>query len=444
MRTPFLLLLLSLVLFTGGCARSVQQAAYLPAAQIPQDAAPAPIMFRGVELLLPVGANVGFEKEGKYCSWPRYPVSRTALKDIIDKDFIKQTFHDALEGQGYDVTGRLDLAYDLEDEQDRAEYSVTAKVRTIDLETCDKPKNVTLLFFAERPGIVGEVYMQVEWTVYDALHRRVAYKTTTEGYTKRKEPNAEGLTLMFTDAFAMAAHNLGADSAFENLLIRGIAPAKQDAPAKPERPRRFDPNEKITLPPHPLSRTALTKSVEQSRSAALTVQKFGHASGVFLTPQGHILTTASAVGDGLRTRIITDDGTALTAEILRRDKIRNVALLKLEELPDNLKITTLPLRPEPPAVGEHIYMFGTPGSISKTKNSLTSGMVSALRENIRHNGVRQDFIQADITTGKGSEGGALLDENGNIIGLADGGQDTGGLHYFIPMAQALAALDIAL
>ncbi len=450
--------LLILPLLLSGCARYVKKAHYAPAIDIPYDAAPVPVLFREVELLLPVGMDVGFETHGsRGCGWPRYPVSRTVLRGAIDRKFIRQTFHDALEAQGYDVVASLDIAYDLEDEIERAEYSITAKIKDVQLEMCHREADNLMILFTTRRGIEGELYMKVDWTVYDSLRRTVVYKTTTEGYTRRRVPNQEGLTLMFSDAFEMAAHNLGTDRPFHDLLVNGIKP--QDWRGRPGFPRdrrterapQFDPNEAVIITQDALSRTPFTRDIEDKRRVAVMVEKFGHGSGFFISDEGHILTNAHVVGDGLRTRIITANrDEKLVAEILRIDKARDVALLKLEEVPDNLDIVTLPIREDWPAVGEEVYAIGAPRDRRQLTDTVTRGIISAHREDMRFLGVRQNFLQADVEIHGGNSGGPLIDGHGNIVGMAVGAtiappNKAGiGLNYFIPIAEALQVMDIGL
>lgn len=451
-----LLCLLPFLLFLPGCARYVQSADYSPALEVPQDARPAPIKFVRAEILLPIGTDIGFESDSsRLCGWPRYPVSRTVLRDAIDEKFLRQTFHDALEGQGYDVTESLDIVYDLEDEENRAEYSITAKIKDAELEMCHNEPDNVMVFFTTRRGVEGELYMDVDWTIYDALHRKVAYTTRTKGYTKRRIPNQEGLELMFSDAFEMAAHNLGADKAFYNLIVNGTAPAdwRKEKLAAPEKetklPVSYDPgNEEITLPPILLSKEPFTKDIDRKRKAAVMIEKFGHGSGFFITKQGHILTAAHVVGDAERIRVVTSGKKQkLVARVLRVDKTRDVALLKLEEIPDGLDIVTLPLRAQWPSVGEDAYMIGAPYDSKTAQDTVTKGIISAHRPDTRFKGVKQNFIQADISVRKGSDGSPLIDVNGNIAGIAAGSlgmaeNPVTELSFFIPIEEALKALDI--
>lgn len=279
-------------------------------------------------------------------------------------------------------------------------------------------------------------------------------KVTTEGYTRRNYPNTEGLEVLFMDAFEMAAHNLGADEDFHNLIVEGIKPPEResrryDKTRKP-RPRHFDPLEKVEIRNPPLRTAAFHKVAEDKRRIAVTIQKRGHGSGFFITKEGHILTNAHVVGNSERTRVVlADREEAITAEVLRVNKARDVALLKLTDWPQSLSIPTLPIRTDQTVVSEPVYAIGTPLHRDVMDNTVTKGIVSNHRE-YKHDGLRMNFIQADVDIHGGNSGGPLLDENGNIIGMAVigygamEGKRGVGLNLFIPIEEALKALDIHL
>jgi S1-C subfamily serine protease len=259
---------------------------------------------------------------------------------------------------------------------------------------------------------------------------------------------------MFHDAFVMAAHNLAANADFYSLIAEGRKPdasitrlqAKENSD---EARRRFDPNEPITIPAQKLSRQPFAKTAQEGRKVAVKLEKFGHGSGFFISPQGHILTNAHVVGDALRTRVITADKEhSLVAEVLRVDKPRDVAVLKLEEIPPDMHIHTLPLRTDWPDVGEDVYAIGAPQDRRKLADTVTKGIVSAHRKAFMMAGHRQNYIQADLGVHPGNSGGPLLDEKGNIVGLSVAGYYEApsnygvGLSFFVPIAEALDALDI--
>jgi S1-C subfamily serine protease len=460
-----LTLLLSLALLTA-CGPLVREVDYAPSVTMPEDAHPAPIKWSKIEFILPPGSNVGEERGDVFCWISGDPLKRSVIQDAVEKEYVKQTFHDAMEANGYDVVEGLDLIdEEAENDVDRAEYTITAKVMDVQVDMCNSPKDEdSTHYFWEwpNPGERGEFYIAIDWTVWDPVKMAVAYKTRTEGYTKRKLPNVEGLALMFDDAFEMATHNLAANPQFYDLIVKGVKPKDYSLSERQKRlddqwasrPRKFDPREDVILPNQKRSAQPFNKWAEEGRKAAVMVQKIGHGSGFFISKQGHILTTYSAVGDALRTRIVTSDRRfKIPAEVLRVDKARNVALLKLEEIPEGLEITTLPIRPEWPKVGEDVYTIGVPLDWKYMTDTLTKGIVSAHRKNYKFFGVQQDFIQADVEIHRGSSGGPLLDEYGNVVGIAQApsdisdGKDTiphgVGLNYFIPIEEALARLDIA-
>lgn len=448
------LLFLSLIaLFLSACGPIVREVDFEPSTLIPEDAHPAPIKWSKIDFLLPPGSNVGREKSDNFCWTTGDPMKRSVIKDAVADRDAKQTFHDALESNGYDVVDSLAMIdEEAEDDAARAEYTVTAKVVDVDVDMCKSPQKEYYIFSRPNKGERGELYVAIDWTVWDPIKRSTALKVRTEGYTKRRLPNIEGLALMFDDAFEMAAHNLAADPQFYDLIVRGIKPdaPRRDVHEEGEgRPHRFDPMENVNLPPQTLSTQPFSRWAEEGRKAAVMVQKIGHGSGFFITKQGHILTSFDAVGNSSRTGIVTvDRKNRLYAEVLRVDKARNVALLKLEEIPPNFEITTLPIRAEWPKIGEDVYAIGVPKDWKYMTDTLTKGIVSAHRKNYKLFGVQNDFIQADVEIHKGSKGGPLLDEYGNVVGIAQGSYEEElvghgiGLNYFIPIGEALDRLHI--
>ncbi len=444
----FLLLVVTLG-FLGACTQVyVKQVQYADVDPVPEDAHPAPLRFSKISYLLPPGTEVGLESGmwGNWCWGLQSPVGRRAIGGYPVK-FVKQTFSDALEANGYDVVENIDIDFRPEDELQRAEYFVSARVKDVDLDTCSDSKG---------GSAKGKFYMRVDWSVYDALRRTVVYKTTTEGYTNRKILNTEGLDIFFFDAFDMAAHNLAADRDFRALIVEGKKPPphwRKDAPFGErfkDKPRMFDPLEQVVLENKPLSRQPFNKHAERSRMVAVTLQKVGHSSGFFISDAGHILTNQHVVGDARRMRVISaDKKRTFIAEVLRVNKVRDVALLKLEEVPDNFKIVILPIRMGRAKISEDVYALGTPKDARTLQNTVTKGIVSAHRE-YKDEGIRLPFIQADVDIHGGSSGGPLLDEKGNIIGMtvegffADPKEYSTGLNLFIPIEEALAALDISI
>jgi serine protease Do len=459
-KSPFLLVAVALSLV--GCGSLVKEVGYAPAPEIGESAKPVPIKFSGLELLLPPGMNVGSSQGGAFCMSPAYPVNRNVLTKEIDRKFLRQGFHDAMEANGYDVTGSLDIIFEPDDEEQRAEYSVAGKLKDLQVNLCHSGSSGlggALDWATKAPGERGELYAAIDWSVYDRLRRTVVYKTRTEGYTKRRVPNVEGLSLLFHDAFEMATHNLAADEQFRALIVDGVKPPQdhfgRDARGEKMdmREMMFEADEAVHIKAQALSQQPFAKTATEGAKVAVMLQKGGHGSGFFITDQGHILTNAHVIGEARKMRVVAQGRKkGMVAEVLRVNRARDVALLKLEEVPEGLDITTLPIRLDWPRVGEDIYAIGTPKDWKGLRGSVTKGIVSAHRKGFKHEGLRLDFIQGDVEVHPGSSGGPLVDEHGNIVGLSvlsythsnESGTQVGiGLNLFIPVGEALDVLDVS-
>lgn len=466
--TLFLNIILCLLCISlAGCAELVvKEINYATPIEITEEMSPTPIEFKNFRFLLPPGTEIGLESGmgpallGGFCSYNNYPVSRRVLSRKFDKQYIDLAFENALESQGYDVANDIDVEFRRDDAAQRAEYFISAKVVDVDLDMCRRGEVTTFNIFNSSPRAKGKLYAKIEWSVYDALRRTTVYKTTTEGYTRRDYPNLEALELLFMDAFEMAAHNLGADSGFYDLIVLNKQPPKTQNHLHAKKidddyPRNFNPDEEVTLITKPISKQSFKVIAHDAKNVAVLVQKSGHGSGVFITKQGHILTNYHVVGDSRRVRIVTGfRKTGITAEVLRVDRTRDVALLKLEEIPEWLdmdKVLIRPIRLDWPRVGEDVFAIGVPKDWKALRNTVTKGIISGHRRYKRVGSIRSNFIQADVEIHPGSSGGPMVDEHGNLVGLTvEGYMAKGehapvgiGLNLFVPIQEALDVLDIS-
>ena len=413
---------------------------------IPPEAQPSPIGFREIRYAIPTGTTtMGISARSTRCPMMMRKVNRGWSGRSFITDSYKRILRDTMQGLGYDIAGDPNRIFDEEEDSMRSHYLIGARVLDLKMDVCTEKS----FLFGYDIGVVGEAMMEVEWSVYDSLRRRNAYKTRTKGYARLDGPNDEGVELLLEDSFAAAAHNLATDPEFFDLIFKGIAPTiKPDTVEDPdENPLPlFDAQEIVKLAPVPPGTTAATPDdIKRLTRAAVLIQVAGaHGSGFFLTRDGHILTNAHVVGYATRVRIVTSGKKeALFAQVLRVDPVRDVALLRLEETPEKLTITTLPVRLEKPAVSEETYAIGAPAR-TKLQDSVTKGIISAHRYDSRR---KIWLMQSDTYIGPGSSGGPFLDTNGNLIGIsvagyvsAEGG--SGDLNLFIPIKDALDALKI--
>ena len=138
----------------------------------------------------------------------------------------------------------------------------------------------------------------------------------------------------------------------------------------------------------------------------------GNGSGVIVdSDNGYILTNHHVVGDADEIQVSLVDGRELDAELVGSDAATDIALIKVE--PENL--TDMPIGDSNDVrVGDFVIAIGSPYGLTHT---VTSGIVSALgRTGISRDGY-EDFIQTDASINPGNSGGALVNMNGELIGI---------------------------
>ena len=163
-------------------------------------------------------------------------------------------------------------------------------------------------------------------------------------------------------------------------------------------------------------------------------------SGVIVdSKKGYILTNNHVVDDmdGIRVKLI--DKREFEATIIGTDPKTALAILQIdaENLDDIRMGDSDELR-----VGEWVMAVGSPFS-ENLSHTVTTGIVSAIgRSNILDSGSYEDFIQTDAAINPGNSGGALLNMDGELIGIntaiATGGYEKGnrGVGFAIPSSMA--------
>lgn len=137
--------------------------------------------------------------------------------------------------------------------------------------------------------------------------------------------------------------------------------------------------------------------------------RFGAGAGVVWSADGLILTNNHVVGRHTPIVKLNDDG-EFEARIVARKPDMDLALLSIQA--DGLP----PLMPAtvPPRVGELVFAFGHPWG---HRNTVTSGVVSALLTAQTRNGQMLPVIRSDASLAPGNSGGPLVNARGEVIGI---------------------------
>jgi S1-C subfamily serine protease len=157
-------------------------------------------------------------------------------------------------------------------------------------------------------------------------------------------------------------------------------------------------------------------------------------SGVIVSPEGWVLTNNHVVERGARFRVQLLDGRELGAKVVGTDPSSDLAVLRLE---GGEKMPFVPAgRSDDLLIGETVIAIGNPFGLAHT---VTAGVVSAVHRNFRHDGrTLFDFIQTDASINPGNSGGALVNIDGQLVGIntAIVGERSAGIGFAIPIDRA--------
>jgi S1-C subfamily serine protease len=136
----------------------------------------------------------------------------------------------------------------------------------------------------------------------------------------------------------------------------------------------------------------------------------GTGSGVIISPDGYIVTNNHVIAKATQLKVTLNNNHTYEAKIIGTDPNSDIALIKIDvdkDLPylafgdsNNTK------------VGEWVLAVGNPFNLTST---VTAGIVSAKARALGN--VDQSFIQTDAAVNPGNSGGALVNTNGDLIGI---------------------------
>jgi serine protease DegS len=162
-------------------------------------------------------------------------------------------------------------------------------------------------------------------------------------------------------------------------------------------------------------------------------------SGVFIGEEGYILTNRHVIQGAEQIAVALSDGRKSPATIIGTDPATDLAVLKVDltELP---KIP-LPLSDNALRVGDIVLAIGNPFGFNQ---SVSIGIISALGRSNLGITTYENFIQTDAAINPGNSGGALINAQGELIGINTAvfnkGGEAQGIGFAIPVEVALLVM----
>jgi len=142
-------------------------------------------------------------------------------------------------------------------------------------------------------------------------------------------------------------------------------------------------------------------------------KRVGTGSGVIISPDGYIITNHHVIDNSSEVIVTTNDNKEYEAVIVGSDEVTDVAVLKINS---NEKFEYLLFGDsESSKIGQWVLAVGNPYNLNST---VTAGIISSKSRDLNeYDQINQSFIQTDAAVNIGNSGGALVNINGELIGI---------------------------
>jgi len=173
-----------------------------------------------------------------------------------------------------------------------------------------------------------------------------------------------------------------------------------------------------------------TEELVQDFYGRVGTQPFA-GSGVIISADGYIVTNDHVVGNAQTIQVTLATGESLDAELIGTDPSNDIAVIKIDgkDLPAIEVASSSDTR-----VGSTVVAIGNP--LGVLEGTVTAGVLSATNRNVQsQDGVMYGLLQTDAAINQGNSGGALLNDQGQLIGINSskaGGMNVEGIAFAIP------------
>ena len=141
--------------------------------------------------------------------------------------------------------------------------------------------------------------------------------------------------------------------------------------------------------------------------------RIGTGSGVIVSPDGYIITNNHVIENNNEIEITTNNNKTYQADVIGSDPDTDIAVLKINS---NEKLPYIYFgNSDTTRIGEWVLAVGNPFNLNST---VTAGIISAKSRDLnKRDGINESYIQTDAAVNQGNSGGALVNTNGELIGI---------------------------
>ncbi|KQY82067.1 MULTISPECIES: trypsin-like peptidase domain-containing protein [unclassified Brevundimonas] len=166
-------------------------------------------------------------------------------------------------------------------------------------------------------------------------------------------------------------------------------------------------------------------------------------SGVIVRPNGVVVTNYHVINGMQQIKVVLNDRREFDARIVLADERSDIAVLQLEGVNERLPTLNIDDREEQ-QVGDLVLAIGNPFGVGQT---VTNGIISALNRTETGISDSGSFIQTDAAINPGNSGGALVDMDGDLIGINTAifsrSGSSSGVGFAVPAAAVRRVVDSA-
>ena len=141
--------------------------------------------------------------------------------------------------------------------------------------------------------------------------------------------------------------------------------------------------------------------------------RVGMGSGVIVSPDGYLITNNHVIENANQIEVTTNDNRIFTAELIGTDPSSDIAVLKI--IGDQSFPYVRFADSDQTRIGEWVLAVGNPFNLNST---VTAGIISAKARDLNpYDATSQSFLQTDAAVNSGNSGGALVNNDGDLIGI---------------------------